>query len=454
MDLEKVSGKETENTGEVRMGNRERRLLSEAVQIENELVPAFVRPTFIIVGGMVVLFLIWASLTHLTEVARGPGEILPIGQIKVVEHLDGGTVEKIFVEERQLVQKGDPLISIDGTQIIAELKQMQARFVSLQLRAERLEAFADERHPKLEAIAGNYLELLADQMAIYRNQMASLDSTLSILDNQIEQRTRRIHQLEAALDVAHQHQDLTGELATMREDLSARHLINRSVLLETRRAKVTAEGEVERLTDEIKVISQELAEIKNRRLDTQNQLRRDALAERGTVGAEAAEVEIAVKRLQEKVGRLVVRAPHRGHVHDIKVQTVGQVVQPGAIIMQVVPDDAPLEVVIKIAMNDIGFVKVGQPVNIRVTSFDYARLGFAKGTLKKVTISSIVDPDGNPYYRGWVNVTQPYVGNVPGRYPLQPGMSIEGDIVTGDKTLIAYLAKPLINAITYSFKER
>ena len=435
------------------MGNRERRLLSEAAQIENELVPAFTKPTFLIVAGMVVLFLIWASLTHLTEVARGAGEILPIGEIKVVEHLDGGVVEKIHVVERQLVQKGDPLISIDGTQVIAELRQMQARHISLQLRAERLGAFIDEKTPKLEEMAGKHLDLLADQMAIFRNQLASRNSTISILDSQIEQRNKRIHQLEAALNVARQHQGLTGELATMREDLASRHLINRTVLLETRRAKVTADGELFRVTDEIKVVSQELAEIRNRRADTLNQLRREALAELGTVRAEMAEVTEAVQRLQAKVDRLVVRAPHRGHVHDIKVQTIGQVVQPGALIMQVVPDDAPLEVVIKIAMKDIGFVKVGQPVNIRVTSFDYARLGFAKGTLKKISISSIVDPDGQPYYRGWVNVTQPYVGNDT-HYPLQPGMSIEGDIVTGDKTLIAYLAKPLINAITYSFKER
>lgn len=451
---EKTKSKETGKTGGVHMGSRERRLLSESVQIENELVPAFVKPTLAIVAGMVILFLIWASLTRLTEVARGPGEILPIGQIKVVEHLDGGVIEKIHVEERQLVQKGEPLVTIDGTQIIAELRQMEARLISLRLRAERLESFADGRSPNFGVIAGPHADLLADQMAIYRNQVAARDSTLSILDSQIDQRNRRIHQLEAALHVAGQHQDLTGELTSMREDLAARHLINRSVLLETRRAKVTAYGEVERLTDEIKVVSQELTEIRNRRVDTQNQLRQAALAELGSVRAEMAEVVEAVRRLQARVDRLVVRAPHRGHVQDIKVQTIGQVIQPGALLMQVVPDDAPLEVVMKIAMSDIGFVKVGQPVNIRVTSFDYARLGFAKGTLKKVTISSIVDQDGRPYYRAWVTVTQPYVGNIPGRYPLQPGMAIEGDIVTGDKTLIAYLAKPIIDAVTYSFKER
>ncbi len=456
MNLEKIiRSDENDKTEEgIRLGSRERRLLSEAVQIESELVPGYVRPGLYIVAGMIILFLLWAGLTHLTEVARGTGEILPTGDNRLVEHLDGGVVEKIFVEERQLVQKGEPLIALDGTQAISDLRQMQARQVALQLRAERLQAYVDERTPKLDAIAGSYTDLLADQKQIYRNQLITRNSTLSIWDSQINQLNSRAHQLGQALDAAHRQQQLIGELLKMREDLASRNLINRSVLLETRRAKVTADGEVARLTDEIKVNSEQLAEIKDRRLDSDNQLRQSALAEIGTVRAEMAEVVEAIKRLQAKVDRLVVRAPHRGHVHDLRVQTIGQVIQPGALLMEVVPDDEPLEAVVHISMSDIGFVKVGQPVNIRVTSFDYARLGLAKGILKKVTISSVADVDGLPYYRGWIAVTQPYVGNVPGQYPLQPGMAISGDIITGEKTLLAYLTKPLIDAITYSFKER
>jgi adhesin transport system membrane fusion protein len=455
MSLENNStSEENDKAGSVRLGSRERRLLSEAAQIESELVPAFVRPGLYIVAGMIILFLLWAAMTHLTELARGTGEILPTGDNRFVQHLDGGVVSKIFVEERQLVQKGEPLVAIDGTQAIADLRQMQAREIALRLRAERLMAFADNRPPKFKSIGAGHLDLLADQEQIFRNQMNSRNSTLSILDSQINQLNDRVHQLGMALDIAHQQQNLTGELLKMREDLASRNLINRTVLLETRRAKLTSDGEVDRLNDEVKVVSQQLAEIRNRRLDTENQLRQSALTEFGTANAELAEVVETIPRLQAKVDRLIVRAPHRGHVLDLKVNTVGQVVQPGALLMEVVPDDEPLEAEVHISMSDIGFVKVGQPVNIRVTSFDYARLGLAKGILKKLTISSVADSDGKPYYRGWITVTQPYVGNVPGQYPLQPGMAIEGDIITGQKTLLAYLTKPLIDAITYSFKER
>lgn len=441
-------------SGKVALGSRERRLLSETVQIEEELIPAFVRPILVIVGLMVALFLVWASVTQLTEVARAPGEVIPTGQVKVIQHLDGGVVEKISVEENVLVKEGQELLRIDGAQATADLRQMESRLLALRLRAERLEAFAEGRKPNFAKINGDQDALRDDQNTIYQTQMATRDSTLSILDRQISARKSRIQQLQESLSTAQQHQNLTGELEKMRIDLAERKLINRSVLLETKRAKVTADGEVTRIKEEIGVVNQELGEIQNRRADTFNQIRRDALGEMGTVRAEIAEVEETLQRLRAKVDRLVVRSPYNGYVQDLKVLTIGQVIQPGALLMQIVPVEAPLEAVVKISPKDIGYVRIGQTVNLRLTSFDYARFGIAKGTLKRLTATSIVGEDNKPYYRGWVAVPNPYVGDIPGRYPLKTGMSLEAEIVTGEKTLIAYLSKPLIDLFTYSFRER
>ncbi|MBI4985729.1 MAG: hypothetical protein HZC24_10425 [Rhodocyclales bacterium] len=290
--------------GAVKLGSRQRRLLSETVHIEEELVPTFVRPVLQVVAAMLVLFGLWAGLTHLEEVARAPGEIIPSGQNKVVQHLDGGAIASIDVEEHMLVQQGQLLLRLDGTQALADLRQMEARLVSLLLRDERLRAFAESRKPDFGSLAGDYTDLLANQKEIYRTQSDTRTSTISILDRQIEQRLRRILQLQQLLASAKEQQVLTGELTNMRDDLGSRKLVNRSVILETRRAKVTADSEVERLTREIEVVNQELGEVRNRRVDTLNQLRRDALAEMGAVGAEMAEVEETIQRLQAKVDRL------------------------------------------------------------------------------------------------------------------------------------------------------
>lgn len=442
------------DSGGTVMGNRKRRLLSEAVRVEEELVPAFIHPILMIITAIVLLFIVWAAMTHITEVARAPGEVVPAGQLKVVQHLDGGAVAEIKVDEKSLVQQGQVLVRMDGSQAMSDLRQTEVRLVSLRLRAERLSAFVENRKPEFEGLAGDHPELIAHQQQIYLTQLSTRNSTLSILDHQINQRVDRLQQLKKSLSVAQEHQSLTGELMTMREDLAARRLINRSVLLETRRAKVTAEGEVARTGKDIQVSEQELAETRSRRVDTLNQLRRDALAEIGSVHAEIAEVTESLARLQAKVDRLIVRAPTRGYVQDMKVLTVGQVVPPGGLIMQIVPDDVPLEAVVRIAPKDIGYVKVGQPVNLRVTSFDYSRFGFAKGTLKRVTASSVVGDDGRPFFRGWVGLTQPYVGNNAGQYQLQPGMGVEAEILTGEKTVLTYLSKPFIDMFSRSFQER
>lgn len=441
-------------SGKTQLGSRERRLLSETIHIEEELIPAFVRPILFIVGALVFVFLAWAALTNMKEVARAPGEVIPAGKVKVVQHLDGGVVDEIAVEERKLVEQGAILLRIDGSQALADLRQMEARRDSLRLREERLEAVTGDRKPDFAKLDIQESGMLSSQREIYVTQMAARASTLSILDRQIDQRKQRLRQLETALDVAKEHLALTGELSDMREDLASRRLINRTVLLETRRAKVTASGEVARLTEEIGVARQELAEARNRRADTQNQLQREALAELGTVRSELAEVEETLQRLQARVDRLEVRAPNRGYVQDLRVQTIGQVVQPGALLMQIVPDDAPLEAEVRISPRDIGFVRVGQPVNLRVTSYDYSRFGVARGVLKRVSATSVVGDDSKPYYRGLVALNSPYVGDVPGKNPLQAGMSVEAEIKTGEKTMLAYLTKPLIDVVSMSFHER
>ena len=165
-------------------------------------------------------------------------------------------------------------------------------------------------------------------------------------------------------------------------------------------------------------------------------------------------MEETLQRLGARVDRLEVRSPARGYIHNLQVQTVGQVIQPGALLMQVVPAGAALEAEVRIAPKDVGYVSPGQRVNLRVSSYDYARFGFATGTLKRISASNVVGDDGQPYFLGWVQLDQPYVGNDPKLHPLQTGMAVEAEILTGHKTLLTYLSKPVVEAVSRAFRER
>lgn len=436
------------------LGRRQRRLLADSVHIEEELMPGFVKGALLALALIVLVFVVWAALTPLPEIARAPGEVIPSGEVKVVQHLDGGMVAQILVEDKKLVHAGDVLLRLDGVQAQAELRQLQLRHAVLRARAERLLALTENRVPDFEKLKLDNAPTGTDQERLYRGQRAAHESALAILDHQIEQRSNRVRQLQASLSAAREQLRVSDELVAMREELASRRLINRSTLLETQRANLSAKSEVERISQEIAVIGQELEEVRQRRLDYGHQSRREALSELGAVNGESNEVEQSIKRLQAKVERLEIRAPHEGYVHDLRVQTVGQVILPGALLMQIVPDKAGLEAVVRISTQDIGHIKVGQSVNLRATSYDYARYGFAKGTLRRVSASHLVGEDGKPYFRGWVGLTQAYVGDEAGKYPLQAGMGVVGEIRTGEKTLLAYLTKPLVNAVSGAFHER
>jgi HlyD family type I secretion membrane fusion protein len=437
-----------------RLGGRKHRLLSESSNIEDELLPNSVRMSLWLTAAIVILFIIWAHFTKLTEVARAPGEIAPSGQIKVVQHITGGVVSAILVEEKALVEKGQVLVRIDGSQAVVDQAQMDARLANLKLRNERLTALVMDRKPDFSAVGAGTQHDRLEQQRLYDTQLASRASALSIIEHQIEQRRQRIAQLEAALDVAKSQLVLTEELVKMREDLAARHLINKTLMLETRRANTTAAGEVQRLKLDVQVAKQEYGEAQSRRQDLRNQLQRDASAELGVVQAELSETIIALQGLRNKVDRLEVRAPVRGYVQDKKVDTVGQVLLPGATLMHIVPTNIQLEATIKISPRDIAYVKIGQGVEVRVTSYDFSRYGFSRGTLKRISASSLQGEGGETFYRAWVELEHPYVGNEPGKYPLQPGMSVEAAIVTGKKSLLSYLTKPITSALSSSFRER
>ncbi len=461
-------------TKPVVLGNREAHILSQADKLEGGLIPKFIPPMLLAIFILLGAFLVWAALTQLTEVTRAPGEVIPIGDIKIVQHLDGGQVAAILVDEGDLVENGQTLLRIDGAQAIADLKQMEARWLALTLRAERLLAFAEDRKPNFEpdsipamyhgsawdgemefAVATRpHLDMINDQYNIYLRQVSARSSSLAVVTSQIDQLRKRLGQTQAALNSARDHLGLVMEMLEMREELGQQQLVTRTVLLETRRAQVTAQSEVERLTEEVLVITEELSEARLRMQDIIQQYRREAVTERGVVLAELAEVEETLHRLRARVDRLDVRSPERGIIQNLQVMTTGQVIQPGSILMQVVPTDVQLEAEVRIAPRDIGHIEVGQQVRIRVSSYDYRRFGATQGTLRRISATNLVTNGGEPYFRGWVALTQQYVGDDPNHYPIRPGMSVEAEIITGHRSLLAYLITPFADILDRSFGER
>lgn len=435
-------------------GSRQKRLLSESVQLEEEVVPQFLRPALMIIGLLVVGSIAWSALVEMKEVASAAGEVVPSGSLKVVQHPDGGIVREILVEERALVEAGQPLLRLDTAQADSNFRQLRAREAALQLRAERLRAFADDREPDFWGVAPDYPELIADQNEIWRSQLEERRTALDVLATQIEQRRRELLQIRDSLQAAQRQQALSGELLAMRSRLAEKKLVSQVVFLETKRAKATADSEVERLRSDAVVAEHALEEVEKRRDNQSTGVRQDALNELATVDAELVEVRSALERAALVVDRLELRAPVRGLVQNLKVTTEGEVVRSSDTLMHIVPITDTLEAEVRISPRDIGHLRTGQPVTVKVTSYNYSRFGSVHGELRQVSASSLVDEANQPYFRGWVTLQDNHVGNADGRYPVLPGMTVQADIVTGEKTLLQYLIKPVTDALGGAFSER
>lgn len=434
-------------------GSRHRRLLSEAIQLEEEVLPRDVKWALLIITIFIFLFIGWSAIFVIKEVAGAPGEIIPSGSVKTVEHLEGGTVKNILVEENSAVKAGQVLIELDENQIFSERQQMQARFISLRLRGERLAAYAGERTPDFSFAGDTYPELVADQLRIYQNQIDSQQTSKSVIRSQIDQRQQELKQMQEALSVAQHQQQVTSDMVKMREKMRAKKLIPEMVFLETKRAKISADGEVARLKDQIQVTRQTVTESQRRLADLDQQLRREALAEMGRISSEIAEVRNTIERLDDRLTKTKIRAPIGGRIQDLKVLTEGQVIQPGGLVMQIVPVDAKLEAEVRIQTKDIGYVEAGQKVLVKVSSFNFSRSGGIDGTLRRLSATSHVGDNGDAYFKGWVTLSKPYVGTSE-HLKVRPGMAVQADIETGTKTLLEYLIKPVTDALDRAFSER
>lgn len=435
-------------------GNRQSQLLTEPVIFEDDSLPTFVRIAILIVTLLLFLFLLWASLVKIDEVASAPGQVVPSASVKVVQHLEGGSVAAIEVVEGELVQAGKVLVRMDPVQPKSELDQMQARNISLLMRHERLMAFIEQREPDFNRISADFPALIEEQRKIWAGQVATHKSAIEVIDSQIDQRRREVKQLNDALDIAVRQHKVISDQVAIRSKGVKEGVVSRQVYLETRRAQITAEGEVGRLKEQIQVATDALVEVEKRQRNIGFTQQQDALTEVGSVSGEIEQVRNALSKLQDRVDRLEIKAPVAGLVQDLKVRTVGEVIPAGGVLTWIVPVDEELEAEVRISPSDIGHIKPGQPVKVKISTYEYTRYGSLPGTLARISASTFMDEQMRPYYKGVIRLARPYLGPAAGQNPVLPGMAVDSDIITGEKRLIEYLLKPIYASFQGAFRER
>lgn len=436
--------------------NRFRRHLAQAVVFEEGGVGPLVRGTMLTTILTVGALISWAAVTPVKEVAVTNGQVVPSSFIRPVQHLEGGIIQQVLVKEGQLVNQGEVLVKLDPAQALSELEQMRARETGLLLRAERLRAFAEGRVPDF---SGGRDELsdqgqAQDQGAIYAAQERARDSGAMVLEKQIEQRRADIALYRDQISAMDQQIDLLAKEVEIRRYLVEKELTSKVVYFNILREYERLKGERTRFQGQLKTAREALAEAETRMADQRTKLSHDAFNEMGTVTAELAQLREARSKLEDRVVRLEIGSPVRGIVQELAFTSPGSVIPAGGMVTKIVPVDDVLLVENQITPRDVGHIVPGQAVRIKVGSYDFARFGAVGGKIDQVSPSTFLDEKKSPYYKGLVELDKPYVGDNPDRNHILPGMTVQVDVITGEKTILQYLLKPIYLAATQAFQER
>lgn len=435
-------------------GSRQTKFLAQSIILEEGGNNVLVRSAIYLVCGVVAAFIAWSAMVDVDEVATAFGQVIPAGKVQTIQHLEGGIVNDIMVKEGTLVEAGQPLIRLDPASALAELDQARARKVALELQSERLRAFGMNRAPEFASDAANFPEMLADQQSIYDIQKSARADQYAVLTDQIEQRKAELDQIDEEEKTLKEQLEILTEELDMRGKLVKKGLSSKILYFNVKRDYNEVKGELAKLMGERRRALQALQEVKSRQIEQESRAREDALSIMGSVIGELAQVQRSIAKLEDRVKRLVVRAPVRGIVKGLKVHTVGGVIPAGGQVLDIVPVDEEMVVEAKINPRDVGHIHLGQPVQVKVTTYDFARYGGITGVLESVSATTFVDEAGDPYYKGMVRLDRSYVGHDPTLNQVLPGMTVQADINTGKKTLLQYFLKPIYSSIDSSFRER
>ncbi|MEO5364568.1 MAG: HlyD family type I secretion periplasmic adaptor subunit [Magnetococcus sp. DMHC-8] len=431
------------------------RVMADMGNVRESGAPPLVRDTVWLIAGAMLSLLIWAGVTNVKEVAHVQGQVIPKKSVQTVQHLEGGIVAEVLVQDSQLVDKDQVLLRMDSNQTVPEREQTQVRLRGLETRALRLRAFLAEGKRAREYLT----ELQKDpqnveQWEIYQNQKKALQDNLSVLDSQIAQRQADIDQAKEELEGAYRQFEVTGALVKIRKELVEQQAISRLIYLETVRAHIVAQGEIERFKKQIENMQGALQETQQRRKKMVADTYRAANDELTVLVNEVAQVRELLTRMVDRVERTEVRAPIRGIVQELRVHIPGTVVQSGEPLMRVVPVEDYLEVEVRIPPSEIGRVTTGQSVVVKISSYEFSRFGTISGKLVTLSPGVLMDEQNTPYYRGGVALTRYFVGDQPGKHPILSGMQAQVDILLGEKTILKGMFMALLRATSGGFHER
>ena len=432
----------------------EARYLVQSIRLEETDPPEILSKLSYAITAILGLLVIWAGFTQIDEVARSEGKVVPSSNLQAVQHLEGGIVSEILVRDGELVEADQIILRLSPVQTKAQLDQIIVRRAALVLSIARHRAIAEGMDPSFDDVLKGFGTLKADQIELYESEINSQETQRLVLLRQNDQKSGEIKRLENQVILQKEEALLLDKEVKMRRDLFERGLSTRDGVFAIERQASKAASSLKDSQDRLQVALESSAESRKRIEEFDSNNRTGALTLMGELTQQLNEVEETLKSLQDKTNRLEVRAPTAGIVKGLSVTAINAVVKPGENLLELVPTGENMIVEAKLSPLDIGHVRVGQDVDVRVTAYDFSTYGALKGSIEKISASTFQSEDGAPYYKATVALNKHYLGGNPEQNLILPGMVVQANVITGSKSLLDYLLKPVNRGFGKSFQER
>ena len=414
--------------------------------------PLRARAVLYAIAVAVIALVAWAALAQVDEVTRGSGKVIPSRQVQVIQSQDGGVVTEILVREGDTVQEGQLLVRLDQTRSQSTFRENRAEYQALAVKAQRLQAVVDGTDFEPDAqLAAAVPRIVAEEAALLQSVRAELEYAKQIAREQLTQRQQELAEVTARERQAARSLELSRRELDVTRPMVASGAVSQVEILRLER-------EVNQLSGDQKQAAAQMRQIESAILEAQHKLSEVEVEFLNRMREELAQTLSRVNGLREagtglsdRVKQTEVRSPVDGTIKQLHYHTIGGVVLPGKEIVEVVPADDTLLLEVRIRPRDIAFLVPGQEALVKFTAYDFVVYGGLDGIVEHIGADTVMDEEGNPFYK--VNVRTRQSGIAEDK-PIIPGMTVEADILTGKKSVLAYLMKPVLRARQYALTER
>lgn len=409
-----------------------------------------------VIALLTALFIVWAHFTVLDEVTRGMGQVIPSQKVQMIQNLEGGILQEVLVQENQIVNKGDIIIRIDNALAASQVRDAVTKADEHEAAIFRLNAEIEESRNLVfpDNFKQTDSQILDSQQSIFRARREQLQAELSVLRSQYSQKQQEIVEMKSRKEQLERSLELVKQQRAIAKPLVDQGIYPQVDYLALERDISSLQGDIDALRLAVPRIQSVAGEASRRIEQRQAEFRAKALDEMNSRRGEMNSLREILSAGEDRVTRTDIRSPVRGTIKQINLNTLGGVVRPGESILEIVPLDDTLLIEARVRPSDIAFLHPGQKAMVKITAYDFSIFGGLEGVLEAISADTIEEDDGESFYKVKLRTKKNAINYQGEELPIIPGMTASIDILTGKKSILSYLLKPILRSKQNALRER